>query len=158
VNTARLLILADASPSMAPWRPFLDALAQSLHLSRVQGAELWYFVNVPRRSLFATPALTDAKPAKDVFGRYAGGAMLVVGDAGASRGFLNRTRVAQSRSFLAEANRRMRSVVWVNPMPPARWEDTSAAALAAAGGATFLSLDFASMIRGVDVLRGVKAG
>ena len=158
VNNARLLILADASPSMAPWRPFLDALAQSLHLSRVHGAQLWYFVNVPRRSLFATPALTGGRAAKDVFRRYAGAAMLVVGDGGAARGFLNRTRVAQTTSFLADANRRMRSVVWVNPMPTTRWEDTSAAALAAAGGATFLPLDFTSMIRAVDVLRGVKAG
>jgi uncharacterized protein with von Willebrand factor type A (vWA) domain len=35
-NAARLLILADASPSMSAWRPFLDALARSVALSRLQ--------------------------------------------------------------------------------------------------------------------------
>jgi uncharacterized protein with von Willebrand factor type A (vWA) domain len=158
VNRARLLILADASPSMAPWRPFLEALAQSLHLSRVQGAQLWYFANVPRRSLFATPALTNGRAAKELFDRYAGAGLLIVSDGGAARGFLNRTRVTQTMSFLGGINRRMRSIVWVNPMPAGRWEGTSAGALAAAGGAAYLPLDFTAMLRAVDVLRGIKAG
>jgi uncharacterized protein with von Willebrand factor type A (vWA) domain len=51
----------------------------------------------------------------------------------------------------------MRSIVWVNPMPAARWDGTSAAALAASGGAAYLPLDFTAMIRAVDVLRGIKA-
>ena len=41
-NAARLLILADASASMAPWYPFLTVLGESLRLSRLRGAELWY--------------------------------------------------------------------------------------------------------------------
>ena len=61
-NSARLLILADVSPSMSAWGPFLDALATSLVLSRLQSARLLYFVNVPRQSLFTSPARTEATP------------------------------------------------------------------------------------------------
>lgn len=160
VNGARLLILADVSPSMAPWRPFLDALAESLRLSRVQGAQLRFFANVPRKSLFGTPALTDGqteKEAKELFDRYAGAGLLIVSDGGAARGFLNRTRVKQTTAFLGTVGQRMRSIVWVNPMPRERWDGTSAGALAAAGGAAHVPLDFTSMIRAVDVLRGIKA-
>jgi uncharacterized protein with von Willebrand factor type A (vWA) domain len=157
VNRARLLILADASPSMAPWRPFLDAVAQSVRLSRLQSAEMFYFANVPRRSLFATADLGGATPADKVYSRFAGASLLVFSDAGAARGFLTRMRVAQTHTFLADANRRMQSVVWVNPMPRDRWDKTTAAALAASSGVTFLPLDQTSMIRAVDVLRGIKA-
>ena len=157
VNRARLLILADASPSMAPWRPFLDAVEQSVRLSRLQSAEMFYFANVPRRSLFATADLGGAAPANKVYGRFSGASLLVFSDAGAARGFLTRMRVTQTQAFLAAANRRMQSVVWVNPMPRDRWEKTTAGAVAGSSGVTFLPLDQPSMIRAIDVLRGIKA-
>jgi uncharacterized protein len=157
INRARLLILADASPSMAPWRPFLDALEQSVRLSRVPGAEMWYFGNVPRRSLFASADLMNPSPLGTVLQRFSGAGLLVVSDLGAARGFFNRLRVTPTRDFLDGANRRMRAVVWVNPLPRDRWERTTAGALADTRAVTFLPLDLSSMIRAVDVLRGIKA-
>ena len=157
VNRARLLILADASPSMAPWRPFLDALEQSVRLSRMPAAEVWYFANVPRRTLFSSADLVHPTPIGDVLQRFTGAGLLVVSDLGAARGFFTRMRVKPTRAFLDDARRSMRSIVWVNPMPRDRWERTTAGALADTRAVTFLPLELASMIRAIDVLRGIKA-
>lgn len=156
-NSARLLILADASPSMEAWRPFLDELIMSMTLSKLTSVRLLFFANVPRRSLFTTPALTDAIPAGITYERFAGAGLLVISDAGAARGFLNRSRVTQTRRFLAEANQRTRAIVWINPMPQSRWTGTSAQAVAAWPRAVFLPLDHSSLMRAVDILRGAKA-
>jgi uncharacterized protein with von Willebrand factor type A (vWA) domain len=156
VNRAKLLILADVSPSMAPWRPFLDAVARSLALSRLHDAAILYFANVPGKSLFGSPMLADATPSRKVFEAFAGAGLLVFGDAGAVRGYVHRQRVSRTTAFLDEARRRSRAVVWVNPMPAARWKGTSAEAIASSRGATFLPLELTSLIRAVDILRGVK--
>jgi uncharacterized protein len=156
VNTAKLLILADASASMTAWRPFLDALAASVALSRLQAVRLLYFANVPRRVLFESPGLTGGVAAQKVHEQFAGGALLVVSDGGAARGFLNRSRVEHTRRFLAAANHKMRSVVWVNPMPAARWRGTTADAVVNGSRTVFLPLNQVAMIRAVDILRGAR--
>ena len=155
-NTARLLILADASPSMSAWRPFLDALAKSVALSRLHAVRLLYFANVPRRLLYESVDLGDAVPARATYEQFAGSALLVVSDCGAARGLLNRARVDQTRTFLADANRRMRSVVWINPMPDARWPGTTADAVASGNTTAFLPLAHAALIRAIDILRGAR--
>lgn len=155
-NTARLLILADASPSMSAWRPFLDTLAASVTLSGLQAVRLLYFANVPRRSLFETPGFAGAVAARKVYEQFAGSALLMVSDCGAARGFLNRSRVAHTRTFLAAANRQMRSVVWINPLPVTRWGGTTTEAVASGGTTVFLPLDHVAMIRAVDILRGAR--
>ena len=156
-NSARLLILADASPSMAPWYPFLAALAESLRLSRLRCGELWHFANVPRRTRFESRSLTGGVPAREVLARFPGAGLLVISDGGAARGTRNRARARQARVFLEEMLRQMRAVVWVNPMPMARWAGTTAEAIAESDGVASFALDAPSMIRAVDVLRGTRA-
>jgi uncharacterized protein with von Willebrand factor type A (vWA) domain len=141
---------------MSAWGPFLDALTASIALSRLTSARLLFFANVPRRSLFTSPALADGTPAQAIYQKYAGAGLLVISDAGAARGFLNRSRVEQTQRFLADANKRTRAIVWMNPMPKDRWAGTTAQAITAGAGATFLPLDYASLLRGVDILRGAK--
>ncbi len=46
---------------------------------------------------------------------------------------------------------------WINPMPSSRWAGTTAEPIATSKGATFLPLNVASLIRAVDILRGVKS-
>jgi uncharacterized protein with von Willebrand factor type A (vWA) domain len=156
VNRAKLLILADVSPSMAPWRPFLDAVARSLALSRLQEARIFYFANVPGRSFFRSPALTGALPSGKVFEAFEGAGLLIIGDAGAVRGYLHRQRVTRTATFLESIRRHVRAVVWVNPMPRSRWKGTSAEAIASCRSATFLPLAVPCLIHAVDILRGVK--
>jgi uncharacterized protein with von Willebrand factor type A (vWA) domain len=157
-NRARLLILADVSASMAPWLPFLDALAGSLALGRLRQATIHYFGNLPRRAVFARPDLTLPSPLHEVFARHRGAGLLIISDAGAARGLFSPRRVRETELFLADARRAMvpRSLVWLNPMPRNRWDGSTAGVLADRRLAVVLPLDTASLIRAIDVLRGAK--
>ncbi|MCK6394581.1 VWA domain-containing protein [Zoogloea sp.] len=154
-NSARLLILADASPSMDPWRPFLATLAASLPLGRLARAELRYFSNQPRRQLYATPDLDQPEDRNEVLRRHAGAALLVVSDAGSARGALNRRRALQTTDFLDEARRLFPAAVWLNPMPRRRWAGTTAG-LIATGPVPMLPVDAPHLLRAIDILRGNK--
>ncbi len=159
LNTARLLILADASPSMAPWSPLLSALSRSLAHGRLQSSELFYFSNWPRQLLFRTSLLTEPEPMERVLRDNAGAALLILGDAGAARGTFDRRRLDATDAFLGRDCRRheLRPIVWINPVPRVFWAGTTAAALHQRSRASFLPLDETSLIRAVDILRGAKA-
>jgi uncharacterized protein len=157
VNRARLLILADVSPSMAPWHPFIESLARSLELGRLNRAAILYFANVPRRSVFQSPELTRGIRINDMFSEHAGASLMVVSDAGAARGYLNHHRVTSTATFLAMAQQKLRAVVWINPMPRPRWIETTAGRLRESSNTVFLPLDTASLIHAVDILRGAKS-
>lgn len=154
-NSARLLILADASPSMDPWRPFLATLAESLPLGRLAQAGLHYFNNLPRRQLFTTPGLARPAERDEILRRHAGAGLLLVSDAGSARGVLNRRRALQTAAFLEEARRFFPAAVWLNPMPQSRWAGTTAG-LIADGPVRMLPLDATHLLRAIDILRGNK--
>lgn len=158
-NTARLLVLADVSPSMAPWLPLVTALSRSLAYGRLKSAELWLFSNWPRVSLFRTPNLTEPAPIDTVLRDNAGAALLIVSDAGAARGSFDRRRFESADAFLRHDCRQhdLRPIVWINPVPRPFWEKSTAEALHRRGHAVFLPLDDPSLIRAIDVLRGAKA-
>jgi uncharacterized protein with von Willebrand factor type A (vWA) domain len=155
-NGARLRVLFDASPSMAPWQPFADVLSASLSLARLQSAEIGYFSNVPRKWVFAERTFAGRVAFEDWVGRGAGAGLLVVGDAGAARGHFSPDRAKQMRRFVSRAAKSFRPIVWINPMPSRRWSNTSATALERHPGVTMLPLDKDSLIRAVDILRGVR--
>ena len=154
-NSARLLILADASPSMDPWRPFLATLAESLPLGRLAQAGLHYFNNLPRRVVFATPGLGQPASRDEILRRHAGAGLLLVSDAGSARGVLNRRRALQTAAFLEDARSLFPTAVWLNPMPRSRWAGTTAG-LIADGPVPMLPLDAAHLLRAIDILRGTK--
>jgi hypothetical protein len=104
-NSARLLVLADASPSMDPWRPFLATLAASLPFGRLASAELRYFSQPSPPAALADPKPRRPEDRDEVLRRHAGAGLLVVSDAGSARGALNRRRALQTAAFLAEARR-----------------------------------------------------
>ena len=155
-NTARLLVLADASPSMTPWQPFLQTLQSSLAHGRLGDGTMRWFANVPRRQVHRSARLDTPESCADWLDRHAGAGLLVLSDAGSARGALNRRRTAQTSEFLARAAAVCGSVVWINPMPPARWEGTTAALIAQDPRLQMLPLEPAQMLRAVDILRGIK--
>ena len=155
-NAARLLILADTSPSMDPWRPFLVSLTESLPFGRLARAETGYFSNLPRRQLYARPDLRDPQPLGDVLRRFNGAGLLIVSDAGSARGYLNRRRANQTADLLDELLTHCPAIVWLNPMPRARWAGTTAELIAANTRVPMLPLDATHLLRAIDILRGNK--
>lgn len=155
-NAARLLILADTSPSMDPWRPFLASLAESLPFGRLARAETGYFSNLPRRQLYTRPDLRDPQPLGDVLRRFNGAGLLIVSDAGSARGYLNRRRANQTADLLDELLTHCPAIVWLNPMPRPRWAGTTAEHIAANARVPMLPLDATHLLRAIDILRGNK--
>jgi uncharacterized protein with von Willebrand factor type A (vWA) domain len=162
-NTAKLLILADASPSMAPWLPFLKVLEASLAHGRLGDADLRWFVNVPGTTLQVAAPLQAAARQKsqresqlELLRRFAGGTVLVLSDAGSARGLQSRRRVRHTKAFLDTAAHWGMQVVWINPMPAQRWSGSSAAQIEREGPVLMLPLDGANLARAVDYLRGAS--
>jgi uncharacterized protein with von Willebrand factor type A (vWA) domain len=156
-NTASLLVLADVSPSMAPWRPFLQTLVDSLALGQLRAAEMCYFSNFPRKWIFRSSVLQERISLEEISRRNSGAALLIVSDGGAARGHFSPERMRRTVDFLNQAAEHFRPIVWINPMPRQRWTGTSAAALARQSRAVILPLDKESLIRAVDLLRGARA-
>lgn len=144
-NTARLLVLADTSPSMAPWLPFLQELEASLAHGRLGDFALHRFSNVP-----------GTERREELLRRFAGAAVLVVSDAGSARGGQSRRRVRRTKAFLESASRWGCRLVWINPMPAPRWSGTSAEPIAAEGPVLMLPLDGPNLSRAVDILLGAR--
>jgi uncharacterized protein with von Willebrand factor type A (vWA) domain len=155
-NTAGLVVLADISPSMAPWHPFLQTLSDSFGLGNLCAFDLLYYSNLPRKWLFRTASLDERIRFDDVARQHAGLPMLIVSDAGAARGQFSPRRVAQTADFLDLAARHFRPIVWLNPMPRTRWHGTSADALVGQPKLSVLPLEKNTLIRAIDVLRGER--
>jgi len=157
-NQARLAVLVDASPSMAPWRRWNAVLQESLRASQLAEAPLFYFDNVPDGAVYERESLTRSIPLRDIWMRHHEGALLIISDAGAARGRLNRGRVAATRAFLEAAQPYWFPVAWMNPMPSARWKATSGRHIGRMPGVCMFELTEDGLIAGIDFLRGKTSG
>ena len=157
-NQARLLVLVDASASMAPWRSFNDVLAESLHDSGLASARLAYFNNVPAEMVYASDSLIGPESLPELLEQQAGGTLLILSDGGAARGTRDRERVEDTRQFLRHAGTWLiQPVAWINPMPPSRWRNTSAAGIARLPNLAMFELTEDSLTQAVDMLRGQRS-
>lgn len=156
-NTSGLLVLVDVSASMAPWRPFLQAVSDSLPLGNLRKSKLLYFSNYPRDWLFLSPALKERVKFEDILKQYSDNVgLLIFSDAGAVRGRFNPQRIKQTAEFLDRAHGPFKPIVWINPMPRERWQGTSAEALSKQTGLSVFPLERELLVRAIDVLRGER--
>jgi uncharacterized protein with von Willebrand factor type A (vWA) domain len=155
-NQARLVVLVDASPSMAPWRSMNRLLAESLRESRLGLGALYYFHNVPDR-LFETEMLTRPVSLQAAFELHGASTLLVVSDAGAARGRRTRGRITGTKTLLEKIAGRWQPVAWANPMPPKRWPGTSAERIARLPGLSMSELSEDGLVQAIDVLRGQRS-
>jgi uncharacterized protein with von Willebrand factor type A (vWA) domain len=155
-NLARLLVLIDSSESMAAWRHMHPLIAESLRRSQLAHTALYHFDNVPQDEFYEQETLSRAVDVEAALKQHPACALLIVGDAGAARGRLDRERVRQTRTFVNAVKHVWHPVAWLNPMPPARWRDTTAAATARLPGLTMFPFTDDGLIQAVDYLRGKR--
>ena len=154
-NEARMMVLFDASPSMAPWHATSETVAASLAQSQLGHAAIYYFDNDPREDLFESNQLTRSKPLELVTRQHPGCALIVIGDGGAGRGRTDRKRVHSTRQFVEMVrDASWWPIAWLNPMPRQRWAGSSAAQIAAIPGLAMFELNEDGLIAAVDHLRG----
>lgn len=158
-NQARLLVLFDASPSMAPWRYLGQMVTESLERGQLGYAAMYYFNNNPGGDLFETDHLVRPVKCQDIAKRFSNCALLVISDAGAARGHLDDDREKGTQKFIAiAAKASWQPIAWINPMPRRRWIGNTAQCLAAFSGLSMFELNEDGLVQAVDYLRGKRSG
>lgn len=155
-NQARLVVLMDASPSMAPWRGMNRLLHESIRESHLGMGTIYYFYNVPDR-FFETETLTQPVSLNSAFEQHGASTLLVISDAGAARGSHIRERIKTTCILLEGFAGYWRPIVWVNPMPHQRWKGTSAERIARFPGVAMFELTENGLTQAIDVLRGQRS-
>ncbi len=129
ISDQRVLVLIDSSHSMVAFEQLAEQLVDSLHESLGEEAiSVLYFNNVPQAEYLYhqdgyrvnAPWLSKRRP--DL--------ILIISDAGAAKGNQHKERIEASRKSLSEMQASGVTVLWLNPMPQARWLSSSALALA----------------------------
>ncbi|MCK7582250.1 MAG: hypothetical protein MZV65_46040 [Chromatiales bacterium] len=118
--------------------------------------EIYYFYNIPGDSLYTDALLKDEQtPLGEVLaGINEFTAVLIVSDAGAARRRHNLDRVLATLEWLKKLRAVTSQIAWLNPMPKARWQDTSAEVIARY--VDMSSMDADGLSDAVDVLRGLR--
>jgi uncharacterized protein with von Willebrand factor type A (vWA) domain len=155
-NQACLVLLIDVGPSMAAWGQSIAVLVESLAESQLAQSKVWFFHQTPER-LFASERLTGPVAVRSAANTAPDTPVLVVSDAGAVRGGMDRARINGTRSALMEFGTIWRPVAWLNPMPRDRWRSTSAASIARLPGVSMVPFSPDGLIAAVDLLRGHRA-
>jgi uncharacterized protein len=131
-----LIILADVHGSMAP---FHELSARLIYTAQHEGgharAPVFYFQNFPTAYVYRKPNLSVPVKIDEAL-RQSNSSVttaVIISDAGAARGNTDRViierRQQQTAAFLAEVRKRCAKVLWLNPVPRHRWENTAAAGI-----------------------------
>lgn len=153
-NQARLVVLVDQQGSMAPFAPLIEAAIKSILRGGLLGkTSLYYFHDCPEGFLYQRSSLTNTLALEAVLDEQAkGNSVLIISDAGAARGYYDRRRVAENKSFLQTLSAYTYLYAWLNPMPQTRWKATTAEDIACM--VPMFPLDREGLNDAVNILRG----
>nr|WP_242033557.1 VWA domain-containing protein [Phormidium sp. FACHB-592] len=132
-NRTELVLLIDQDGSMVPFHSLSARLVETaLRGGRLGKAGAYYFHNCPVDYLYNDPTHQEAKPIEEVLREFQRDrtAVLIFSDAGAARGGLNLERADLTATFLQQLKQQVRYVAWLNPMPKARWNTSTAREIA----------------------------
>jgi hypothetical protein len=153
-NHAHLILLVDQGGSMTPLhRLTRDLVESALSESNLQAVESYYFHNVPDESVYGDPHLTERIAVAQALQQCTSeSSVLIVSDAGAARGARQMARVRATAHFLAALKEHTLLVAWLNPMPRARWANSSAQLIA--GLVPMFPMEPDGLSNAIDRLRG----
>jgi hypothetical protein len=120
-------LLIDCSPSMAAFYPLCDEIVRIVTEDATNRGQVFYFKNYPTTHLFYDRPQTRSVLWTHFAARKKGN-ILIVGDAGAARGAYNEKTIMAVVKMLQQL--KQHNIAWLNPMPQARWRDTSAEMIA----------------------------
>jgi uncharacterized protein len=125
---AELLLLVDDSNAMLPFAPVMQPLIQTVLDRRIVPAAIYRFNQYPTDYLYDWKRPLRGVPLAKVLGllNRQRTVVMIVSEAGASNPLYREERVTGTGQFLAKLLPCVREVLWLNPLPPERWEDTTA--------------------------------
>ena len=155
VNQTELLILSDHEGSMVPFHGVSQRLVETaMQAGRLGKTSLYYFANCPKGYLYHDPYFQDAQSIHDLLLQHVSKrtVVMIISDAGAARGGFNQQRLKLTSQFLQLLSGQVGHIVWLNPMPRERWENTTAAGIAQQ--VSMFEFSRHGFQQSVDILRG----
>lgn len=138
-----LVIFADRRGSMTAFHKLTDKLIETaIKGGGHRNAMVYYFSNCPVEFVYKNATLTEPVPLTQLYSQMRPDHTnaLIISDAGAARGNTNEYRIKKTFEFLYGnttsgtpvdgLHKRALFVAWLNPMPPHRWINSSAASIA----------------------------
>jgi hypothetical protein len=153
-NRAHLLLLLDQDGSMTPFHRFTrDLVETAQYESTIQHVDVCYFHNVPAKSVYRDPHLTEPVLFERVLASCDGDtSVFIVSDGGAARGYRRLERIRATTEVLFQMKQQANLIAWLNPMPVERWAGTSAQIIAHL--VPMYPMDEDGLSNAIDVVRG----
>jgi uncharacterized protein with von Willebrand factor type A (vWA) domain len=132
VGVSRVLILIDHASSMLAFHDLAEQIADSAPVSESHLPNKYYFHDIPLEYLYRDPAQMNGDRIADLarYFLHRKTNILVISDAGAARGMYEAERVLDTRDSLQQLAPLANRIVWLNPVPKARWSGTTAEQIA----------------------------
>lgn len=140
---AELIVLIDDGEAMVPFQPVIQPLITAVVEQRVSPSRLYRFTVFPDDFLYQWQQPTKAVPLVSCLSRWHQNRTIVwvVSDAGAAARTYSPTRLRGTVDFLMTIAPCIRELLWINPLPSDRWQETTAAAIAQALDGRMIALD-----------------
>ena len=139
-----LLVLVDDSNVMLPFQPALQPLVRAIETQKITPATLYRFTAYPDDYLYEWQRPSQAVPLNQRLSRMhpRRTIVLIFGEAGATQTNPSDEHRKGLMRFLTRLSPCVRSLIWLNPLPPHRWAGTLAAEVACwlDGRMTYLSV------------------
>lgn len=127
-----LIVLVDDGNVMLPFRPALQPLVNAIATHQITPASLYRFTTYPGEYLYDWHQPTQAIALDQVLSKMHSRRTIVLiwGDAGATQPNPLEEHRTGLLTFLTRLSPCVRSLIWLNPLPPHRWIGTLAAEVA----------------------------
>jgi uncharacterized protein len=128
---SELLLLVDDSNAMLPFAPVIKPLIDIVLSRRISPALIYRFNRYPTNYLYQWQHPLRGVSFAKVLGQLhrQRTVVIILSEAGAASPLYHQERVTGTGKFLERLLPCVREVLWLNPLPPERWIDTTAAAI-----------------------------
>ena len=123
-----LLLLIDDNSGMLPFFPILQPFIQAIAEARITPAQIYRFTSYPDEYLYNWYRPNLAQPLNDLLPKLHlhSTFVLIISDVGAATSTYSQERIEGISKFLTALSPCVRQLIWLNPLPPQRWKQTSA--------------------------------
>ncbi|MEH1853765.1 MAG: hypothetical protein V7L11_19290 [Nostoc sp.] len=131
IRRTELLLLIDDSPAMIPFFPALQPFIQAIQEARINPARIYRFTSYPDEYLYHWHHPAKAEPLTNLLSKLHRNrtVALIISDTGAATATYSQERIQGISKFLTALSPCIRQLIWLNPLPSQRWEQTSAWAI-----------------------------
>ena len=133
INRMQLVLLIDTDGSMVPFHLFSRRLTETaIRGGRLGSTDVYYFHNTPIDYIYHDSSLVEPQALQSWLNKlnFSRTVVFIFSDAGAARGGYSEERIYFTKMFLLQLKTKVKYLVWLNPMPKNRWQDTTAIEIA----------------------------